>query len=237
VVTAQRGRLGLLPAGISTINVAVLNRNSSLSTVFVAQPITKLIAVHALTQIAKADREAAQAQLDKGARDLLSGVAQAYHGLVGARRIQAALTLQIGLLEEAAGEKPTPELRIALVEARKGLSDVNGQIQELTGLLNNLLDLPPCTCLELVDPLPAQLPLHCAEDAAQLAVTCSPEIREAAQNITKAEAALKVAKMDYLPDVNVIGGFANQTLASYIQPDFGYVGVTAGYTFWDWGKR
>src|SRR5262249_13333032 len=29
----------------------------------------------------------------------------------------------------------------------------------------------------------------------------------------------------------------NQTFANYIQPNIGYVGVTASYTFWDWGKR
>src|SRR5262249_39607010 len=38
-------------------------------------------------------------------------------------------------------------------------------------------------------------------------------------------------------DVNIIGGYANQTVASYIQPDIGYMGLTATYTFWDWGKR
>ncbi len=37
--------------------------------------------------------------------------------------------------------------------------------------------------------------------------------------------------------MNVVGGFANQTGASYIQPDIGYVGLTGSYTFWDWGKR
>src|SRR5262249_34759370 len=52
-----------------------------------------------------------------------------------------------------------------------------------------------------------------------------------------AEAALQVARMDYLPDVNVIGGIANQTVADYIKENIGYVGVTASYTIWDWGKR
>ena len=40
------------------------------------QPITKLIAVNALVQIARADVQIAGATLDKGVRDLLSGVAQ-----------------------------------------------------------------------------------------------------------------------------------------------------------------
>lgn len=237
VVTVERGRLGILQPGTRTINAAVLNQETTLSTVLVAQPITKLIAVNAAVQIARADQNAAQAQLDKGTRDLLSGVAQAYHGLLGAQRIQTALELQVGLLEQLAGAKASPELRIGLLEARQGLLQVRGQVQELMAQLNNLLDLPLCTRLELVDPVPAKLPVRCAEDAAQVALACSPEVHEAQQSITKAEAALKVARMDCLPDVNVIGGYANQTGASYIQDNIGYVGVTASYTFWDWGKR
>jgi outer membrane protein TolC len=110
-------------------------------------------------------------------------------------------------------------------------------VAELTGQLDSLLDLPACTTLELVDPLPADLPARCAEDAAQWALAHSPEVREAEQSISKAEAALRAAKMAYIPDVNVIGGFANQTLTNAVQPDIGYLGISGSYTFWDWGKR
>jgi outer membrane protein TolC len=237
VVTVAGGELGLLPAGTTIVNTAVLNQDSNLATVLVAQPITKLIAVNAAVQIARADENAAQAQLDKGTRDLLSGVTQAYHGLLGAQRIQTALELQVKFLEQVMAAKPGPELRVGLVEARQGLLQVRGQVQELTQQLDSVLDLPPCTVLELVDPLPAELPVRCADDAVQFALANNPEVREAEQSIAKAEAALKVARMDYLPDVNVLGGYANQTGASYIQQNIGYVGVSASYTLWEWGKR
>jgi outer membrane protein TolC len=110
-------------------------------------------------------------------------------------------------------------------------------VRELRQTLNDLLDLPACTVLEPVDPVPAELAVHCEEDAVRTALAISPEVREAEQNIAKAEAAMKVAKMAFIPDVNVIGGYANQTFAGYIQPNFGYVGVTGTYTFWEWGKK
>jgi OMF family outer membrane factor len=235
-VTAP-GTRGILPPGTPLASTAILNENSTFSTLFLAQPITKLIAVNAAVQAARADAGAAQAQLDKGTRDLLSGITQAYEGLLGAQRILAAVELQVKMLEELVKVKPVPQLRIGLVEARQGLVQVRGQVRELTETLNNLLDLPACTELELVDPLPPELPLGCPDDAANLAVARSPEVREAEENIGKAEAFLKLAKMDYLPDVNVVGGYANQTFANYIQPNFGYVGVTANYTFFGWGKR
>jgi outer membrane protein TolC len=237
VVTIQRGRLGILSPGTRTINAAVLNENTALSTILVAQPITKLIAVNAAVQVARADENIAQAKADQGTRDLLSGVAQAYYGLVGALRIQAALQLQQQVLEQLLAAKPAPELRIALVEVRQGLVEIGGQIRDLTDVLNDLLDLPRCTVLTVVDPVPAAPPVHCADEAVQLALASNPKVIEAEQNVAKAEAALKIAKMEYLPDVNVVGGYANQTGASYIQDNIGYLGVTATYTFWDWRKR
>jgi outer membrane protein TolC len=220
-----------------TISANVVNQDSNLATIMVAQPITKLIAVNAAVQIARADANAAQAQFDKGMRDLLSGVSQAYHGLIGALRIQAALALQIQVLEQIQSAQPSPVLRVVIAEARQGLVQVSGQVEQLRHLLNDLLNLPPCTFLELVDPLPGELPVHCAEDAAQLSVANSPEMCEALQGIAKAQAAQKVARMSFLPDVNVVGGYANQTIADYIQPDIGYVGVTGSWTLFEWGKK
>jgi outer membrane protein TolC len=232
-----KGKLGILPAGTPIISAAVANQDSTLTMVFLAQPITKLIAVNAAVQLARADEAAAAAQLAKGTREVLSGVAQAYHGLNGAQRIATTLQLQIQVLERLMKTTPLPEIRIGLVEAKQALVQVRGQVVELNQLLVNLLDLPDCTTLELVDPVPCELPLRCAGDAVQFALANNPEIREAEAAIGKAEAALRVAKMDYLPDVNLIGGYANQTAASYIQPNIGYFGVMANYTLWGWGKR
>jgi outer membrane protein TolC len=43
--------------------------------------------------------------------------------------------------------------------------------------------------------------------------------------------------VDYLPNVAILGAYANQTGASYIQQDIGYLGVTGSWTFFDWGHR
>jgi hypothetical protein len=81
------------------------------------------------------------------------------------------------------------------------------------------------------------LPVRCADDVAQLALANSPEVREAEQNVRKAESGLMVARMAYLPDISIVGGCANQTSASYIQPDIGCLGITGSWTLWEWGKK
>src|SRR5262249_29876043 len=52
-----------------------------------------------------------------------------------------------------------------------------------------------------------------------------------------ARAGVTAAKVDWLPNVAIVGGYANQSFADYIQPNIGYVGVQGSYTFLDWGKR
>ena len=70
-----------------------------------------------------------------------------------------------------------------------------------------------------------------------LAVAASPEIEQARHTIEKAEAALAAGKLDFVPSIALMRGYTNQTAASYIQQDIGFVGVVGSYTFVDWGKR
>jgi outer membrane protein TolC len=234
VITTQgRPRLGI-PS--TTIAANVLNQNSSLSTLSVAQPITALLKVRQGVQIARADEQIAHAQREKATRAIANGAEQLYWGLLAARRIQGGAQLAVKGAEGAAKSNAL-EARTALVEARQGLQAADDQVTDVEGQLNSLLDLPLCTKLELVEPVLPVLPVHCADEAISAAIASSPEVAEAEQNVAKARAAVKAAKVDYLPNVNVIGGYANQTAADYIQPNIGYVGVQGSYTFFEWGKR
>jgi outer membrane protein TolC len=237
VATFRTGKLGLMPPGTQTIAAVVTNQDSTLAAITLAQPITKLIAVNAAVQLARADTVIAQAQLDKGTKDLLSGVAQAFHGMYGAQRIEAALNLQVQVAGRLAQTNSNPEIRVAMIEAQQALLQVRSQITELTEQLNSLLGMPSCTHLELVDGLPPAVPVNDIEEAVQLALRCNPQVQEATATVDKARAGLKVANADFLPDVNIFGSYFNQTAASYIQPNFGAFGLSASYTLFDWGKR
>ena len=216
----------------------MLNQNSNLASAMVAQPITKLIAVNAAVQLARADRGVAQAQLDKGTRDLLSGVAQAYYAAAEATsEFIAALELQASVLEQRARQAGSGTAHWPGGRPGKESFKCAASCKRFDQLLNDLLNQPPCTVYELVDPVPCEPAVRCADEAAQRAAACNPEVLEALQGIAKAEAAMRIARMAYLPDLNVMGGYANQTVANYIQPNIGFLGVTANYTFFEWGKR
>jgi outer membrane protein TolC len=220
----------------STFETAVAQQDSSMFMVGAIQPITDLLKVRQGVRIARADQGIAQAQLEKGIRDLVSGVEQLYWGLLAARRIEAGARESLRGAELLAKTKIL-EARTALVEARQALQQVEKQVADLQEQMNGLLDLPLCTQLELVEPALPLLPFHCAEEVIDLALASSPELREAQQTIAKADAAVAAGKLDYVPSIAAVGGYANQQVANYVQPNIGYVGLIGTYTFVDWGKR
>ncbi len=237
VLTASRGRFGILPTGSVVRNVTILNQDSTLGAFTVAQPITKLILVNAAVKLAKADATIAQATLDKGTRDLLSGVAQAFYGLQGARQVEGALAMQAGYLAQAVQADPKPEVRVALIEVQQGLLLARCRRADLNEQLDNLLCYPAGTMLMPDDPLPPAVPVQSADDAARMALACNPEVIEARATLERAKAGLQAANEEFLPDLLVFGSYFNQTAVPTIQQNIGAIGVTGSYTFVDWGKR
>jgi len=234
-VTGPRGTpLVTLPP--TTINVPVIQQDTSFVNVGAVQPLTDLLKVRQGVRIAQADEDIARAELEAGVRKLASGVEQLYWGLLAVRRIQAGAREGVQGAELLA-RTGSLEARTALVEARQGLQQADRQAADLQEQLLALLDLPPCTVLELVEPELPVLPFRCADEVVELAVANSPEVRQDAATVQKAEAALKAGKLDYVPSIAVTGGYLNQTAASYVQQDIGYVGVVGSYTILDWGKR
>src|SRR5262249_52371840 len=149
-LTGPKGR-PLLTFPPATIEAAVFNQDSSFAMLSVLQPVTDLLKVRQGVRIALADEGIAKAQLEKGIRELVSGVEQLYWGLLAALRIRA------GALEGVRGAEMlaktgTLEARTALVEAQQALQQVDKQVADLVEQLNGLLDLPLCTCLDLVEP-------------------------------------------------------------------------------------
>ena len=60
---------------------------------------------------------------------------------------------------------------------------------------------------------------------------------EAEQTVAKARAAAKLSKMEYIPDVAILGGYSYQTAIPLLPRDFSFIGVIATYNVFDFGKR
>jgi outer membrane protein TolC len=234
-LTGPRGK-ALVSFPGATVSAAVLNQDSSFVNIGLVQPLTDIFKIHQGVNIARADEGIARAQWEKGVRDMVSGVQQLYWGLLIARKLQAGAAEGVKQAEMMAQSK-TVDARLALVEARQSLQQVNKQVEDLQVQLNGLLDLPLCTVLELVEPSLPALPVRCADDVIGQAVAASPELHEAEQTILKAQAAVEAGKLDFAPSIGLTAGYVNQTVAGYIQPNIGYVGLAGTWTLFNGGKR
>ncbi|MGA2032596.1 MAG: TolC family protein [Thermoguttaceae bacterium] len=231
----------LVPArlpGLGPISVNVFNQEWSVSAITAVQPITALLKVHQGVKVAKADREIACSQARQAEQAIASGVEQLYCGLLAANRILASAQAAA----EATGRMPpallrTPEARIAAVEGKQAIQAVSSQASDLAEQLNSLLDLPLGTRLELVELPPLAPTITCADQAIDLALRSSPDVFQADQTVAKAEAGLQVAKVDYLPDVAVMGGYFNQNGLNVIQSDVTYGALVVNYPIFEGGKR
>jgi outer membrane protein TolC len=237
-VITTPGRRVTGPRPSVMIDVPVYNQDSQFSTIAAVQPLTALLKVRAGVKAARADEGIAQAQLEKGRRELVSGTEQLFWGLLAVQRIRAGAAEAVGAAEKLAAAPGAPvEVRLALAEARQALRQVENQLADLQEQMDLLLDLPTCTRLELVEPPVPTVPVKCADETVTLALAASPDVREAELNVVRAQAGVSAVKVDWLPNIAIVGGYANQTVQSYVQQDIGYIGVMGSYTFLDWGKR
>ncbi len=88
--------------------------------------------------------------------------------------------------------------------------------------------------LELPNPLVENISL---QDVSDKPAAANPELVEAEQTVVKARAAEKLAKLAYVPTVAAVSGYAFQNALPAVLSNFGYGGVMATYTLFDFGKR
>ncbi len=221
----------------NTRSVPVLNQDQRFAAVHVTQPLTPLFKIRQAVRIARADEQIAQIHVEKARRELAAGVEQLYFGLLAAQRIQAQTLFAYEAANKLAQAAGTVEARLGALQALQGVQAAGKEVAGVGEQLNSLLDLPLCTPLELAEPGPLPAPVTCADETIALALGASPDIREAQQNIEKAEAGVRLGKLAYVPDVAVVGFSAAQDAVPAIQNGFSGVSVVGTVTLFEGGKR
>jgi outer membrane protein TolC len=220
----------------TTVSVPVFEQDSLFYTATAIQPITPLLKVRELVKVSAAEVRTAQAQVDDARGQLLKGVEELYFGILAAQRSRAILEQALAAARQMAAAAPSPLAQISVVETQQGLLTAEQQVVTLIEQMNSLIDLPAQTQLELEEPPSPTNPFASADDAVAAAVASSPKLREAQEQVNMAEAALRVAKADYVPSVLAYGFYANNNSLAVIQEDFTGVGMSATYTL-EWGQK
>jgi outer membrane protein TolC len=141
------------------------------------------------------------------------------------------------------------EREIALLEAKKALLAASDKVTELNNSLISLTGLPEEARLELIPPPPVVIEADSSSQKPQQpqkpqlpqkprpVIALNPEIVEAEETVVKAKAARRLAKLDYVPDAVITGGYMFQTGIPLLPDDFSWIGVIATWTIFDFGKR
>jgi len=226
-----------------TADVPLLTKDQTLFAVTVTQPVTPLFKVRAAVDIARADEEIAKAKATQSAAQAADSVERLYFALLIAQRQQTVAQAKVQMIDTglqvasiATPPFDVPERRTTLLKTSEELAAAQGRVIQLSRSLNALIGFAPDTALELAAPEPAVETVSLAE-ATRQAVINSPEVIEAEQTVVKARAATKLSKLEYVPDVAVIGGYIHEVAVPLLPRDFSFIGVMASLTIFDFGKR
>jgi outer membrane protein TolC len=227
-----------------TAGVPLLGKDQTFTAVIAAQPITPLFKVRQAVNLARADERIARAKAGMSIAAASGPVKETYFALLVAQRQEALARSNL----RKADNGPTiasltpiavnlEKSQIDAIEARKDLAEASNKVTELTASLNELLGWAPGTRLLLEAPSPLVENLS-FQEVSDRVVTASPDVVEAEQNVAKARAASKLSKLEYVPDVVAMWGYAyNDNLIPLLPRDFSFVGVMASYNLFDFGKR
>ena len=207
------------------------------------QPVTPLFKVREAVSIARADEEIAKAKATQSAAQVADSVERFYFGLLIAQRQQLLAETKVQVIDtglQVASIAVPPlgvtERQAAILKASEDLAATKVRVTELSRSLNTLIGFPPDTALELASPEPAVETVS-LQEATRQALVNSAEVIEAEQTAVKARAATKLSKLEYVPDVAVIGGYIYEIAVLLLPKDFAFVGVMASFNIFDFGKR
>jgi outer membrane protein TolC len=227
-----------------TVGLPLLGKDSTLAAFTLVQPLTPLLKVQQAVKIARADENIAKAKAGIPISETSRNVEKNYFDLLIAQREFVVAQVKSQRIQDkfliASNAPPIPlsgEQQAELISAEKILLVARSKVRELTTSLNGMIGLPEDTELDLVPPATEYKTVSLPQ-ATQKALESNPEVIEAEQTAIKARAGRKLAKLDYIPDVAVVGGYAfNSNLLPLLPRDFTFIGVMATYPIFDGFKR
>ncbi len=103
--------------------------------------------------------------------------------------------------------------------------------------LNEVVGLPLTTVLELDSGVDQNREKCEREQCLRLALDSHPEVLEARATKEKASAAVRLAKREYLPNLEAFARYSYQNNVPFLAHNFGSFGIHFGYDLFDGGRR
>ena len=255
LIAIPAGGLGVVGPNPVPPHTLILNQgglNAMTNATGIVQPLTQLFRVKAANDIARADAEAmrGKARSVEDATALLAR--QIYYRMLIAdvrrravvARIQASEDLQRERIQQvrygSALEADLIESRARALQARQELLTTELQLSDLQTQLNDVIGLPLTTPLLLDPNVPAisgRSERGERDVCVREALESHPDVAEARAQVEKAASAVRLAKYEFVPDVEAFARYSFQDNVPFLAGRFGTVGIRASVDLFEGGRK
>jgi outer membrane protein TolC len=213
------------------------------------QPLTQLLKINAGNDVARAELEETRSKARGRENEVALTVHQLYYKiLIGElrrnavqARIQASEDLQIERVQQvkygSALDAELIESRAQSLQAKQELLSTELQLSDLRMQFNDVVGLPLARTLMLDPSVPEALDSCAREECIKLALASHPEMAEARATVEKAASAVRLAKYEYIPDVEAFARYSYSNDVPFLARNFGTFGLHLSYELFDGGKK
>ena len=213
------------------------------------QPITELWKVRSANDVAAAEVNATRGKARQTENEVSLRVHQIYYRILileshkeaALAKIEATDALQAERVQQvnfgSALEEEAIESRAQFLESKQDLLTTDLQLSDLKMQLNDVIGIPLNTPITL-EPSVRQVANSCdREQCIHTALESHPEIAEARAKVEEASAAVRLAKRQYIPDLEAFARYSYQDHVPFLVHNFGTFGVHFGYDLFDGGRK
>jgi outer membrane protein TolC len=213
------------------------------------QPLTQLLKIKAANDVARAEVDAARGKARSIGNDIALKVHQLYYQILIADARRGAVLAKIQASEDLQRERVQQvkygsildtdliESRAQSLQAKQELLSTELQLSDLHTQFNDAIGLPLGTTVTL-DPTVTIDAENCSrEECLKLALDAHPDVAEARASVAKAESAVRLARYDFVPDVEAFARYSFQKDVPFLAPNFGTFGIHLSYDLFDGGRK
>jgi outer membrane protein TolC len=214
------------------------------------QPLSQLFTrVKPQNDAASADLGATRADAQETENEVALKVHQLYYRVLITQLHQSATQARIKAAEDLQSERTQQvkygnaldedliESRAQSLQAKQELLTTELQLSDLTMQLDDVTGLPLTTQLELDPSVPGVHDTCEREECIKVALQSHPEIVAAREELRKANAAVQLAKADYVPDITAFARYSYASNVPFLARNFGSFGAELTYDLFDGGRR
>jgi outer membrane protein TolC len=253
LVELPTGSLGGVGNDLIPPRPLIINQGGLTTTTFgtgITQPLTQLLKVRAANGIARADVDASVGKTRAVENAIALKVHQIYYEILIDETRRSALQAKIQASEDLQGERVQQvkygsalnadliESRAQALQAKQELLTTDLRLSDLHVQFNEVVGLPLTTAVALDPNVARVVQERCAlDECVRLAMDSHPQIAAARAQVEKAASAVRLAKYDFVPDVDVFARYSYQNHVPFLASNFGSFGVRLSYELFSGGKK